>query len=347
MPRQTQEPILPDIVAGLGTTSRFPRHWFAVIGAFLLWLPTLAAAQPPQTIDSRIRRLPPFDPYASRAELGLLDEVGSNPSTELPEGVRNQFLQAAIFESTYLPGDGDDYGLLNLNAEISLGLPGPLPLSMFLISPGFEWTNLTGPITLDAPSNLYRASTQVQFRGLVTDKLGYEISVSPGLYGDLQSETSEAFRIPGHLGLRYQWSPWHDFYLGVLFLDREDVNFLPLGGVVWKPHEDLKIELLFPRPRIAWRAFTQNHLLDCREHWFYIVSEFGGGSWAVQRLNGTEDTITLRDFRLLLGWEGLVQDGLDLKFEVAYVFGRSLEYSNTAEEIKPNDTVMLRFGFGY
>ena len=41
---------------------------------------------------------------------------------------------------------------------------------------------------------------------------------------------------------------------GLIYLDRYDVNILPAGGLIWTPSDDQRHEIVFPRPRLAWRV---------------------------------------------------------------------------------------------
>ncbi len=134
---------------------------------------------------------------------------------------------------------------------------------------------------------------------------------------------------------------------GVAYLDREDVPILPVGGLLWYPHPDLKIELAVPRPRIARRIYWQGAFTDDVQDWAYVAGEFGGGTWAIRRVDGTNDLFTYRDYRLILGLQRKAIRGLDANLELGYVFSRAIEYAGTSPDVHPSDTLMLRLGFTY
>ena len=64
--------------------------------------------------------------------------------------------------------------------------------------------------------------------------------------------------------------------------NRYDVNILPAGGLLWTPADDKRFELIFPRPRLAWRVAES----DRSSQWVYLAGEFGGNQCAVRRDSG-------------------------------------------------------------
>ena len=132
-------------------------------------------------------------------------------------------------------------------------------------------------------------------------------------------------------------------YFGALYLDRDDVNFLPGFGLIWKPTPDWRYELLLPRPRITKRLSRSGDF----EKWAYLSGQLGGGSFAVTRDTGEADKLTLSDLRLFLGIEGVRKGGAGRFLEVGYVFNRSIEYSNNDEEFDFGDALMLRGGIRF
>ena len=67
----------------------------------------------------------------------------------------------------------------------------------------------------------------------------------------------------------------------------------------------------------------------------------GGGTWAYQRANGTDDLVSYRSFRLVLGWESsppskfgpFASRGTKWEAEVGYVFGRQFEFDSAAPDL--------------
>ena len=78
--------------------------------------------------------------------------------------------------------------------------------------------------------------------------------MDPGVYSDFQEGTAKGIRVPGHAAAIYTWSPTTKIVFGAAYLDRRcGIDVIPIGGMIWKPRDDLHFELVFPHPKIAWR----------------------------------------------------------------------------------------------
>ena len=165
----------------------------------------------------------------------------------------------------------------------------------------------------------------------------------PGYYADFDTNSSDGIRITGHGIALWDWTPTTKIVLGVVYLDRNDVSVVPAAGFIYSPHEDVRWEMTFPRPRVVWRPGGW----FCADDWLSITGEFGGGSWAIERAAGGTDVATYRDYRIVLGWERKPALQLQSHIEIAYVFGRKLEYESATPDFRPDDTLMLRFGLAY
>jgi hypothetical protein len=132
--------------------------------------------------------------------------------------------------------------------------------------------------------------------------------------------------------------------LGVVSLDRNDSPILPGVGLIWTPTPDWRLDLIFPRPKLARRlTFLPRQREDC----VYLGGALGGRTWSVERQPGVPDQLTLRDYRLYLGWERIVDGGSGLFVEAGYVFGRELEYEVLPLTQSFDDALMIRGGVTY
>ena len=84
-------------------------------------------------------------------------------------------------------------------------------------------------------------------------RLGVDLAVAPGWYSDFVNDSAQAFRVTGHGFGAWEARENLSIVAGVIYLDRYDVNLLPAGGLLWTPSDDRRFELIFPRPRLAWR----------------------------------------------------------------------------------------------
>ncbi|OHB84951.1 MAG: hypothetical protein A2V98_12195 [Planctomycetes bacterium RBG_16_64_12] len=311
-------------------------------------------------LEAQVARLPavdsPSEPY-QQSEVSSEQAAGSGQradhqssiiNPDRPPDARDGAFQKVIFDSTWLDsGDAGGFGITQLELKSVFGLPIPSRRSPLLVTPGFAVHYLEGPAGADLPPQVYEATVQYRWWKRFTPQFGIDFSVTPGVFSDFQQGTDEAFRTPAHIAGQFEWTPAAKFIFGAAYLDRDDVNVLPIGGLVWTPREDLKLELVSPRPRIAHRVFWRGASTDEVQDWVYVAGEFGGGTWAIRRAAGADDVLTYRDFRLLLGLERKALGNLDARLEVGYVFSREIQYASSIPDIRPSDTVMLRAGLTY
>ncbi len=130
---------------------------------------------------------------------------------------------------------------------------------------------------------------------------------------------------------------------GFVYLGRKDVVALPAAGLVYTPTDDLKFDLMFPKPRAGYRY---HHDLE-RERWVYCSGELGGGSWAVRRINGDDDVATYRDFQLLVGIEHKEPGVINWQLEGGYAFSRRVEYISKTGDTDLPSTAVLRVVLSY
>jgi hypothetical protein len=255
--------------------------------------------------------------------------------------------QKAIFDTTWLASGGDnDLGEVELEGKIVLGLPFPRRESPLVITPGFAVHYLDGPVTRDLPARLFDTYTQFRWIRGLSRRWTAVLTVTPGVYSDFRQRTDEAFRLTGSGVAIWDWTPDAQVLFGVAYLDRKDIGVLPVVGVIWTPHDDVKFELAMPRPCVARRVYW----CGCRpdvEDWCYVAGELGGGIWAYRRTDGTNDVVNVTDYRFILGLERKAPGRLNTRLELAYVFGRSVEFNSNTPVLKPADTVMLRLGATY
>ncbi|MCR4413964.1 MAG: hypothetical protein NUV77_16230 [Thermoguttaceae bacterium] len=331
-------------------------HWILVATAIPL------AAQ-------EVRRLPPvedgglpegrlmehreeradFGRSAALADIPLPEPLPPPDGDELPPGARDGVFQKATLESTWLaPGSGaSGVGVTDVEVKSVFGFPCPTRTSPLVVTPGFAVHLFDGPQVSDLPPEVFDAYLQFRWMSRVTPRLGVDFAVTPGWYSDFEHGGGDALRITGHGAGAYTWSPSVKLVFGVAYLDRRDVAVLPIGGLIWTPREEWSFELVSPRPRLARRVYWNGAAATDPEQWIYLAGEFGGGTWSIERADGSPDVLTARDYRLILGMERKVVGGLNSLFEVGYVFGRRYEYERGTPDVRPSDTVLLRAGVTY
>ena len=237
------------------------------------------------------------------------------------------------------PGD-EGLGVTTLDVRGSIEFPN-CPAVWFVPRVGVNWLN--GSQVTDLPGQLYDFSLE----GVVAMPLGkrwiIQTAVAPSFYSDLDNTSSDAFRLPARLLAFWKYSDRLTLSGGVLYLDRDDVSWLPVAGLLWNPNDDWKFELMAPRPRIAWRC-AQGNDSNC---WLYIVGEFGGGTWAVRRASGLDDVATISDYRAMLGFEHKTSRGTGWWLEAGLVFSRRVEYQSKLGDVDLSESALVRAGLSF
>jgi hypothetical protein len=277
--------------------------------------------------------------------------VDLTPSPQNTEAVvpstRSGMFQRLTVNGTWISSGGaDGMGMSDVELKAIFALPCPTREWPLLITPGVAEHWLDAPGT-DLPTRL--GDTYIDFRWLpkLTPRLMLDLAVTPGVYRDFDQHTDDGLRITSHAAGVWTWTPTAKLVLGASYLDRSDLNVIPIGGLIWTPTPDWQLDLLFPQPKI-WRRLHSSLERDSdAENWVYVAGEFGDWAWAVRRSNGTLDTAEYRDARLLLGVERKVHGGLNGRLEVGYVFSRKLRYTSGEGELDPHGAVLLRAGVDF
>jgi hypothetical protein len=260
-------------------------------------------------------------------------------------GAKNGMLQRVILTETWLAG-GDDpaaMGVNDIELKTVLALPVGWLATPLILTPGLGAHYFNGPVAPDVPAHTYDFYLDIRWMRQVSPCVGIDVAVTPGWFSDLEQSNDDALRIGARAIALITVSPTFQIAIGAVYLDRDDVPVLPLGGVIWAPNPDLRLDLTAPRPKIARRISACCDVAD----WLYIAGEFGGGSWAIERVGGAEDVLNYRDYRAILGWERTSVCGMSGRIEAGYVFGREIEYQSAPDSFDVDDTFMLRAEASY
>jgi len=249
-------------------------------------------------------------------------------------------LKSTSIAATTLPGSGDDFGITDFSVGMKIGSPRLPFLSM---SPRYQMSFLHGPLTTDVPETLHRASLSIMGMMPFSPTWIGQVVINPGVASDFRNTSSDSMRVTGHALAIFMPSTETQWMFGVVYLDREDISLLPAVGVIYSPDSDLRFEVSFPRPRVLKRLSCEGE----NERWIYIAGEFGGGSWAVERANQTDDILTIRDYRLLGGMEFKRPENRELFWEAGLVFGRTIEYESGLGDLDQDAAFMFRGGVSF
>ena len=280
------------------------------------------------------------------------------PSVEWPsqvwarlrENVLPRILERPRFRHTYIFGNnGNELGVNETEVATTATIPNVGRSGQALrISPGFIWHFWDGPDTavtgVDLPSTTYSGFIGTDFISNPNSPSGMEANVAVGIYSDFDNVSSQSIRVTGTLLGWQRLNSYTTAKLGVEYLDRVDVKILPAFGVFMTPNADLKLDIYFPRPKLAGRVPNIGNF----EVWTYVGAEFGGGSWTIERLGMMDDQVDLNEVRSFLGAEWVGPRNVTGFLEFGYVFDRELVYrSDELNKTVLQDSVMIRSGLAF
>lgn len=287
-------------------------------------------------------------PAEVRSPVVIIQE-SSVQESGIPAGYRNGVFQKVFVTGNYLPQfDDDSLGFAEWEAGMVLALPFLRVTTPLLITPRYAVHHLDRPAGIDLPARVYDA--EVTFRHL--RKFGdsswaMNAAVTLGEYSDFEASDADAFRITGQAFAVYESSPASQWVLGVVYLNREDINVVPAIGLIYQPHPDIKYEAILPRPRISWRLPSGTYG-NGFERWAYLAGEFGGGIWSIERpATLTHDVLNYSDWRILVGVEQNITNGISHRLEFGYVFARELEFASATPNVRLDDSLFVRLGLTY
>ncbi|MCL2742778.1 MAG: hypothetical protein FWE67_02900 [Planctomycetaceae bacterium] len=266
--------------------------------------------------------------------------------SRMPTGKRTGVFQKANFNTLWTPKNGSKgVGFTQFDVSASFAVPFFTVDSPLIFTPTFQMWMLETKNKDDWKDweKLYSTGISVRWlKTLVKNKFMLDIGASPTYSGTFHGKMSKAMRYPAHLAGIWSCNPRLKIVFGVAYLDRnDDLDWIPMAGLIWIPNDDLNVELILPRARIAQRIrWFGNAAGDESSDWLYAGFEFGGGSWS-RESEGTTFELNYRDFRALLGVERRCDVGITLALETGYMFARKFEFVGYGK-YEPDDTVFLR-----
>ena len=296
--------------------------------------------------SDRLIPQPPVLPVGYPPELSqpVVDELLAAETAPSANGQKDGCFQQISLTETLLPRGTGGLGIDELSVQTIFAFPLFTRESPLVITPTFGVQFVDGPDTSELPAQLFDASVQVRHLRPIGERWTLDVAVTPGWHGDFEPGAGRQYRLPARALAVFTWSPETKLIAGLAYLDREDVNFLPVAGLIWTPSDDWKIEIVVPRPRVAWRMTCNG----CQEDWLYLAGEFGGGSYGFHRSDGAADVATLSDLRLLVGLERRSPGGLNGQLEVGWVFNRQIDYLRSdLADLEPDSTALVRASIWY
>lgn len=270
----------------------------------------------------------------------LVDDLGGR-TEEQRRGPPDRFWYARTLSATWLPKNGaDGFGTTDVPIATSFAPVWFDDLPALLVTPGFGVHCWQAPDALELPSTVFDAYVDIAWRTPFNDRLGFGFGLTPGVYGDYRQWSPRAFQLTGWGLVDYRFTRTWTVVAGAAVVRQLDMRVLPVGGLIWTPNEQTRLELLVPRSRLVRKVTS---LATGGGVWAYGAVQFGGGSWAVTLPDDSTALVTVSDLRAVLGLEWFRSRSVAGVAEVGYVFDRTIS-ANRVPEFNPNDTLLLSAG---
>ena len=265
------------------------------------------------------------------------------------EAPLQRFKKGAIQKATIAAGTVQSFesgGISSSFYEVSLetGIPLGSFDNILGVTPQFRTDFISAAPDVDAPAELFQVGVSFFYRRKFNERWSAMGIVGPSIRSDFTT-SENAFRVFG-LGL-LTWQAVPDrlaLSFGAVYLGRADLPVLPAVGLQWTPNVRTKLDLRFPESRLAWRLAKDG---ANSETWAYVSAGLGGNTWAVTRNDGTNDELSLREIRLLVGAEHLLHGGGRLFFETGLAVNRRLEYEAAEFEQTFGNAMVIQGGWSY
>ena len=106
------------------------------------------------------------------------------------------------------------------------------------------------------------------------------------MFTDFEDSARDGVRFRSHAVGMWHIDPSTDIVFGVDYQGQDQIQVLPVFGIsihnVWM--DELRIDLVFPRPRVTWRLSDS--------HRMYLAGEIEGGEWDIEFPNEANQVIS-------------------------------------------------------
>ncbi len=263
---------------------------------------------------------------------------------------------------TFLAGESAQDKMQSNDIELAttLNLPNFLWTNRPLhVSPTFIGHYWSGPVNVNPalvndgtglPSKAYSAFLNLRWQPMITPTFGGDIDFSFGGFSDYDTFVTDSWRFYGTGVFVAALTPTMTLKGGINYLDRYSIKMLPAFGVLWTPNPKTRFDIFFPKPKLAQYLTTMGNT----DVWWYLMGEYGGGSWTIERGIPGDKRVDINDIRVGGGVEWTGHRGARGFIELAYVFDREIVFATPSPLYAPpinerqlKDTLMLRAGIAF
>lgn len=234
--------------------------------------------------------------------------------------------------------------MANANFNFSLpllfiGTPPPI------VKLGVDYTSLQTPESFGIPEDLFEYSVGIASFRKLNERWSVRSILGVGLATDNENRSSDSWRFRGGIFATYSRNDNVKWTFGGLAMGRQDLPVIPVIGAVWQPNPAVRVDLVYPQPRINRLLFDDG----ARQQWVYFGGGTSGSTWGYQQFEAIDDQLTYSDLRIVFGWESRPAGssgmpfvrGKTTQFELGYVFSRQLEFEQDTRQEFLGDALML------
>jgi hypothetical protein len=307
--------------------------------------------------NSAVLPPPTWDPYGApgvqATPLMSQDPYIQGAPPEVPLTFSNVFKFRQDIRFDYLWMVGNTFQQFGFN-EVDLSATFAFPLfsrqqNPLLVTPGmtvYFLSNPSDPVSgTRLQPELYDVFLDAAWNPRVNEWFSGELGFRVGVYSDFQQFIDQSIRYTGHGLAVLAFSPSIQIKAGVVYLDRVYIKLLPAGGIVWTPNKDVRLDILFPNPKLARRLTT----VGTTDWWLYLRGEYGGDSWTTSAppFMPQYQKIDYNDIRVALGTEFIRRGGLNGEIEVGCAFNREFRFSPTGNPYILDTTMFLHAALSF
>jgi hypothetical protein len=179
------------------------------------------------------------------------------------------------------------------------------------------------------PYSLNAVAGEVALEYWRGEDIGILLKVSPGVYFARDHITQNAFDFPIEAGTGIKVTKTFSLAIGVTTGLLREWPVLPVGGFVWDVNKQLKVNALFPEPRVSYRIA---HGLQV-----FLGGEFVGGGY---RNGPTDDRRTNNaalqydEYRGGAGLTYTPRKGVALEGTAGWAFQREIDFFHSGPDFK-------------
>ena len=161
------------------------------------------------------------------------------------------------------------------------------------------------------------------------EDIGALLKVSPGVYFARDHITKNAFDFPIEAGSGIKITKNFSLAIGVTTGLLREWPVLPVGGFVWNVNDQLKVNAIFPEPRVSYEFY---HGLQVFAGGDFTGGGYRNGPTADRRTNNA--ALQYDEYRGGAGLTYTPRKGISLEGTVGYAFLREISYFHSGPDFK-------------